>query len=92
MLIFAKFNVFHKRPTRFDNYIAVHEDPEHITYFRTYRSAWMDTWGRFFFPLINILVCTIQRHQPLVALIKYGAYYHILYSGQLEIRLSVYTH
>ena len=26
-------------PTKFDNYLAVHEEPEHITHVRTYRSA-----------------------------------------------------
>ena len=44
----------------------------------------------FFFPLIEKLVCTIQSDQTLDALIKYVAEYHILYSGQFEIRLSVY--
>ena len=34
-------------------------------------------------------MCTIQSNQTLDALIKYVAYYHILYSGQLEIRLNV---
>ena len=34
-------------------------------------------------------MCTIQSNQTLDALIKYVAKYHILYSGQLEIRLSV---
>ena len=47
--------------------------------------------NNFIFPLIDRLVCTIQDNQMLVALIKYVAYYHILYSGHLEIRLSVYT-
>ena len=47
ILIFAIFNVFHKRQStrntflpKFDNYLAVHEVPEHINYSRTYRSAW----------------------------------------------------
>ena len=44
----------------------------------------------FFFPLIDRLVCTIQNNQTLDALIKYVAEYHMLYSGQLEIRVSVY--
>ena len=44
----------------------------------------------FFFQLIDILVCTIQSVQHLDALIKYVAQYHILYIGQLEIRISVY--
>ena len=43
----------------------------------------------FIFPLIDKFVCTIQSNQTLDALIKYVAKYHILYSGQLEIRLSV---
>ena len=77
-------------PTKFDNYLVVHEEPEHITYFRTNISAWtvlyMET---FFFPLIDRVVCTIQSYQILDALMKYFALYHISYSGQLEIRLSV---
>ena len=28
-------------PTKFDNYLAVHEEPEHITYVRIYRFAWI---------------------------------------------------
>jgi len=36
---------------------------------------------------LDRLVCTIQSNQTLDALIKY----HILYSGQLETRLSVFT-
>ena len=50
------------------------------------------TWKRFFFSLFDELVCTIQNKQNLDALIKHVAYYHILYSGQLEIRLSVHIH
>ena len=45
----------------------------------------------FFFPFIDRLVCTIESNQTLDALIKYVVQYHILYSGQLEIRLSVVT-
>ena len=61
------------------------------TYFRTYRShGQFCTWKRFFFPLIDRLVCTIQSNQTSDALIKYVAQYHILYSGQLEIRFSVH--
>jgi len=36
-------------------------------------------------------VCTIQSSQTLDALIKYVAQYRILYSDQLELRLSVYS-
>ena len=43
----------------------------------------------FFFALIDRLMCTIQSNQMLDALIKYVAQYPVLYSGQLEIRLSV---
>ena len=45
MLICAIFNVFHNRqstrnfPTNFDNHLAMHEEPEHISYFLTYHSA-----------------------------------------------------
>jgi len=63
MLLFAKFNVFfiidNQRgilffPTRLDNYLAVHEESEHITYFRTYRSAWTVLYTIvFLFPLID---------------------------------------
>ena len=35
-------------------------------------------------------MCTIQSNQTLDALITYVAKFHILYSGQLEIRLSVF--
>jgi len=48
------------------------------------------TWKRFVFPLIDRLVWTIQSNQTLDALIKYVAQYHILYSGHLEICLSVH--
>ena len=44
----------------------------------------------FLFRLFDRLVCTIQSYQTLDALIKYVAYYHILYSGQLKISLSFY--
>ena len=40
-----------------------------------------------FFQLIDRLVCTIQGNQILDTFIEYVAYYHILYSGQLGIRL-----
>jgi len=36
-------------------------------------------------------VCIVQNNQILDVLIKYIANYHILYSGQLEIRFSVIT-
>ena len=35
------------------------------------------------------MVCTIKSNQTVDVFIKYFAYYHTLYSGQLEIRLSV---
>ena len=41
----------------------------------------------FFFQLIDILVSTIQGNPILDTFIEYVAYYHILYSGQLGIRL-----
>ena len=43
----------------------------------------------FFFPLIDRLVCRIQSSHTVDASIKYVAYYCIVYSGQVEIRLSV---
>ena len=55
MLTFAMCNFFiidNQRGilSKFDNYLAVHEEPERITYVRTYRSA----CKRFsFFPLID---------------------------------------
>ena len=59
---------------KLDNYLAVHVEPEHITYFRTNRSAWIVLYMEtFFFPLINKLVCTIQNNKILDALIKYVA-------------------
>ena len=77
--------------TKNDNYHAVHEEPEHITNVCTNRSAWTVVYlESFLFPLIDRLVCTIQSNQTSDALIKYVAQYHILYSGLLEICLSVH--
>jgi len=36
-------------PTKFDNYLAMHEEPEHITYFRTHRSTWTVLYMETFF-------------------------------------------
>ena len=51
------------------------EAPTHITYFRTYSAAWtvlyMETF--FYFPLIDVLLCTIQSNPTLDALIEYVA-------------------
>ena len=51
------------------------EATTHITYFRTYSSAWtvlyMETF--FYFPLIDVLLCTIQSNPTLDALIEYVA-------------------
>jgi len=56
----------------------MHEEPEHITYFRTNRSAWTVLYmEKFFVPLIDRLVCTIQSNHTLDALIKYVTQYHI---------------
>ena len=56
------------------------EEPELITYFHTYRSAWtvlyMET---FFFPLINTFVCTTQMNQTLDALIKLNMLHNIIF-------------
>ena len=62
-------------PTKFDNYLAVHEESEHITYFRppTVPHGQFCKWKLFFFPLIDRLVYTIQSNQNLDALIKYVA-------------------
>ena len=60
-----------------------------MSYFRTNRSAWTVCIWKRFSPLIDRLVCTIQINQNSDALIKYVAQYHILYCGQIEIRLSV---
>ena len=72
----------------------MHEEPEHLTYVRTYRTAWtvLSVETCFFFPLIDRYVCIIQSNQTMDALIKYVAQYHILYSGQVEIRISVYIY
>ena len=68
----------------------MHEEPEHITYFRTNRSAWTVLYmEKFFVPLIDRLVCTIQSNHTLDALIKYVTQYHIWYSGLSEISISV---
>jgi len=61
MLIFAMFNVLHNRqskrntflPSKFDNYFAVHEEPKHITYFRTYHTAWTVLYIEPFFLSVN---------------------------------------
>ena len=46
--------------TEFNNYRAVHEEPELITYCRTYRSAWTVVYMEtFFFPLIDRFVYII---------------------------------
>ena len=61
--------------------------------FCTYRSAWTVLYmNTVFFLLIDRLVCTIQGNQLLDELIKYVALYHILYRGQLKIRLSVHVY
>ena len=39
-----------------DNYIAVHEEPEHITYFRIYRSAWTVFFNMETFFSVNRLI------------------------------------
>ena len=72
----------------------MHEDPEHITYFRAYRSEWKVLYmEKFFFSFrLSIDWCVrYKNNQTLDALIKYVALYNILYSDQLEIRLSVFT-
>ena len=43
------------------------------------------------FLLIDRSVCILQNNQMLDVLVKYIANYHIVYSGQLEIRISVVT-
>ena len=62
-------------PYKFDNYLAVHEERKHITYVRTYCSVWTVLYMEtvFFFPLIYIVVCTVQRYHILDAVIKYFA-------------------
>jgi len=35
--------------SKFDNYLAVHEEPERITYVRTHRSAWTVLYMKTFF-------------------------------------------
>jgi len=39
--------------TKFENYLAVHEKPEHITYFRMYRSAWIILYMETLFLSVN---------------------------------------
>jgi len=45
-----------------------------------------------FLLLIDRAMCIIRNNQTLDVLIKYIAKYHNLYSGQLEIRLSVFIY
>ena len=61
--------------TQYDNYLAVHKEPEHKTYFRTSTvpHGQFCTWKRYFFLLIDRLVCTIHSIQTLDVLIKYVA-------------------
>ena len=62
------------------------------SYIRTYRSAMMVVYIKYvLFLLIDRSVCIIQNNQILDVLVKYIANYHIWYSGQLEIRISVVT-
>ena len=49
---------FHNRQstrntTKFDNYLVVHEGPEHITYFRIYCSAWTVLYMKTSFLSVN---------------------------------------
>jgi len=41
-------------PTKFDNYLDMHQEPEHIIYFRTYRSTWTVLYIETFFSLIGV--------------------------------------
>ena len=79
-------------PTKFNNTLPCTRSRTTWPIFAPTVSHWQFcTWKRFFFfPLIDRSVCTIKSCQTLDALIKYVAYYHSLYSGQLGIRLSVY--
>ena len=93
ILIFAILNVFHYRQSTRHTFLPnstttllYTRNPSTIPIFApTVPHGQFCTWNRFF-----LLVCTIQSVQNLDALIKYVAQYHILYIGQLEIRLSVY--
>ena len=98
MLIFATFNFFHNRQSTRITFL-----PNSTSILSCTRSpstwpisasnvphGWICTWKRFFFPLIDRMVCTIQSNQTSDALIKYVAQYHILYSGLLEICLGVH--
>jgi len=40
-------------PSKFDNYLVVHEEPEHLTYFRTNISAWTVLYMETFFLSVN---------------------------------------
>ena len=66
MLLFATFLFYfivynEYFPTKFDNDIVA----------PTITHGQFCTWKRFFFSLIDRLVCTIQHNQTLDALIKY---------------------
>ena len=66
LCLFSPYLIFfiignQRRNTKFDDYLAVHDEPELIIFFRTYRSAWIVLYMKtFFFPLIDRLVCTMQ--------------------------------
>ena len=96
MLIFAILNVFiQDNPRRIISYQKRQlpcraRETRANSYFRTYRSTRMVLYIKHvLFLLIDRSVCIIQNNQTSDVLIKYIANYHILYSGQLEIRSSV---
>ena len=64
--------------------------PEHIAICAaTVQHGWFCTLEHVLFLLIGRSVCIIQNNQILDVFVKYIANYHILYSVQLDIRLSV---
>ena len=95
MPTFAICNVFHNRQSTRNTFLPnstisllCTRSPSTLPIFApTVPHGQFCTWKRFFFPVIDRLVYTIQSYQTLDALIKYVAQYHILYacSGQLEI-------
>jgi len=50
--------------TKFDNYLAMHEEPEHIIYCRTYRSARTVLYMEIYFLSINRCIGVYNTKLP----------------------------
>ena len=96
MLIFTIFNVFHKIQSTRNTFLPNSTTTLSCTRSPSTLPMFVPTvpHGQFctckpFFSLVDRLVCRKQSSHTVDASIKYVAYYCIVYSGQVEIRLSV---